>query len=76
MTKHKIKIKKGNQVKIITGKHKGQTGIIKNIITAKNKVVIENINIQTKHTKAKESGEKGTIIQIEGPIDYSNIKVI
>lgn len=76
MKSHKIKVKKGNQVKIISGKHKGQTGIVKTILSTKNKVVIENINIQTKHIKAQESGEKGNITQIEGPIDYSNIKII
>nr|ARW68756.1 ribosomal protein L24 [Palisada sp.] len=76
MKKYKIKVKKGNTVKVISGKHKGQTGIVKEIINNKNKIVVEKINIQTKHTKAKQSEDKGIIQQIEGPIHYSNIKII
>nr|YP_010951800.1 50S ribosomal protein L24 [Laurencia elata]WMP11620.1 50S ribosomal protein L24 [Laurencia tasmanica]WMP12739.1 50S ribosomal protein L24 [Laurencia elata] len=76
MKKHKIKAKKGNKVKIISGKYKGQTGIIKEILNEKNKVIIKDINIQTKHVKVKQSEEKGSIKQIEGPIHYSNIKIV
>ena len=76
MKKHKIKVKKGSKVKVISGKHKGQTGIIKEILNEKNKVIIEQINIQTKHVKSKQSESKGTIDQKEGPIHYSNIKII
>nr|YP_010952018.1 50S ribosomal protein L24 [Laurencia obtusa]WMP12313.1 50S ribosomal protein L24 [Laurencia verruciformis]WMP12957.1 50S ribosomal protein L24 [Laurencia obtusa] len=76
MKKHKIKAKQGNTVKIISGKYKGQTGIIKEVLNEKNKVIIQNINIQTKHVKVKQSEEKGSIKQIEGPIHYSNIKIV
>jgi len=76
MTKYKIKAKKGNKVQIISGKYKGKTGTIKEILTSKNKVTIEDINIKTKHIKPKQSEEKGSIIQIEGPIHYSNIKLL
>lgn len=76
MKKHKIKAKKGNTVKIISGRYKGQTGIIKEVLNEKNKVIIQNINIQTKHVKVKQSEEKGNIKQIEGPIHYSNIKIV
>nr|CRF40166.1 Ribosomal protein L24 [Laurencia snackeyi] len=76
MKKHKIKVKQGDRVKIISGKYKGQTGIIKEVLNERNKVVIKDINIQTKHIKVKQSEEKGSIKQIEGPIHYSNIKVV
>nr|YP_009392733.1 ribosomal protein L24 [Bostrychia tenella]ARW61295.1 ribosomal protein L24 [Bostrychia tenella] len=75
-TKNKIKIKKGNNVKVISGKFKGQTGEIKNIIRKTNSVVIEGINFKTKHIKPQQSEEKGEIKKIECPIHYSNIKVI
>nr|YP_010951584.1 50S ribosomal protein L24 [Laurencia catarinensis]WMP12523.1 50S ribosomal protein L24 [Laurencia catarinensis] len=76
MKKYKIKAKKGNKVKIISGKYKGQMGIIKEILHEKNKVIIKDINIQTKHIKVKQSEEQGSIKQVEGPIHYSNIKVV
>nr|ARW60250.1 ribosomal protein L24 [Laurencieae sp.] len=76
MKKYRIKAKQGDSVKIISGKHKGQTGVIKKVLTKKNKVTVENINIQTKHVKAKQSEEKGLIKHIEGPIHYSNIQII
>nr|YP_009391697.1 ribosomal protein L24 [Laurenciella marilzae]ARW59841.1 ribosomal protein L24 [Laurenciella marilzae] len=76
MKKYKIKAKKGNEVKIISGKYKGKIGIIKEILYEKNKVIIDKINIQTKHIKVKQSEEKGIIKQVEGPIHYSNIKTI
>nr|YP_010171012.1 ribosomal protein L24 [Chondria tumulosa]QSD57153.1 ribosomal protein L24 [Chondria tumulosa] len=76
MKKYKIKVQKGDSVKIISGKYKGQIGKIKEVITKNNKVKIEEINIITKHIKPKQSEEKGSIIQVEAPIHYSNIKVL
>nr|ARW63778.1 ribosomal protein L24 [Chondria sp. (in: red algae)] len=76
MKKHKIQANKGDSIQVISGKYKGQTGIIKGIIEAKNKVTVEKINIKTKHIKPKQSEDKGSIVQIEGPIHYSNIKIL
>lgn len=73
MTKQKIKI--GDNVKIVAGKHKGQTGKIKKIILKTNGVIIENINFKTKHIKPKQNEEKGTIEKILSPINISNIKI-
>nr|YP_009394598.1 ribosomal protein L24 [Vertebrata thuyoides]ARW63160.1 ribosomal protein L24 [Vertebrata thuyoides] len=69
------KIKKDSTVEIISGKHKGKTGKILSICKKTRKVKIENINMQTKHIKPKQNDEKGHIMQIEGPIHYSNIKL-
>nr|YP_009398522.1 ribosomal protein L24 [Lophocladia kuetzingii]ARW67708.1 ribosomal protein L24 [Lophocladia kuetzingii] len=71
-----MKIKIGNNVKVISGKEKGKTGIVKHIFRKKNSVIIENINIKTKHIKPKQTEEKGCIKQIEGYINFSNIKII
>nr|WMP11888.1 50S ribosomal protein L24 [Laurencia australis]WMP12099.1 50S ribosomal protein L24 [Laurencia australis] len=76
MKKYKIRAQKGDKVKIISGKYKGQTGVIKEVLNEKNKVIIKDINLQTKHIKVKQSEEKGSIKQIEGPIHYSNVKVV
>lgn len=76
MTQQKRKIGIGDNAIIISGKYKGQTGKIIDIIGNKDKVRIENINMKTKHVKPKNSEDKGSIQQIEGPIHYSNIKPI
>jgi len=76
MTQRKKKIGIGDKATIISGKYKGQTGKIIDIIGNQNKVKIENINMKTKHVKPKDSEDKGSIRQIEGTIHYSNIKVI
>jgi len=72
----KNKIKCGDNVSIISGKYKGDTGKVISIIKKKNKIIIENINIKTKHIKPKQTEEKGYIKKIEAPIDYSNVKLI
>nr|YP_009399766.1 ribosomal protein L24 [Digenea simplex]ARW69585.1 ribosomal protein L24 [Digenea simplex] len=76
MNKKKVNIRKGDMVKIISGKYKGQNGLIKNIIHNKELVTIENINIKTKHVKPQRTEDKGYIDKLEGPIHYSKIKII
>nr|YP_009397073.1 ribosomal protein L24 [Spyridia filamentosa]ARW66259.1 ribosomal protein L24 [Spyridia filamentosa] len=73
--KNKICIKKGDNVKIISGINKNKTGIISKVLVKKNKVIISNMCLQTKHIKPKREGEKGQIIQQEAPIHISNIQV-
>ena len=72
----KIKIKKGDNVEVISGKDKGKQGIVLSIIKQKQQVIVENINVKTKHVKPKQTDEKGMIKKVEFPIHYSNIKII
>ena len=68
-----MKIKKGNQVKIITGKDKGKTGEVIEINRKMNTIKVKAINLVKKHTKpTKET--KGGIISKESFIHYSNVK--
>nr|UEQ12051.1 ribosomal protein L24 [Kumanoa mahlacensis] len=71
--KHKIHVKQGDQVKIISGADKGKIGIIKKVLYNKKKVVIKNINIKIKHNRPKQEGETGKISRLEKPIDSSNV---
>lgn len=67
------KIKKGDEVIVITGKDKGRRGTVVNVLVD-NRVVVENINIAKKHTKPNpNAGVAGGIIDKEMPIDISNI---
>ena len=66
-------LKKGTQVKVITGKDKGKTGEILEINRKLNKVKIKSINMIKKHTKPTKEN-KGGIISKESFIHYSNVK--
>ena len=72
----KIKIKKGDNVEVISGKETGKQGLVRSVLRSKQQVIIENVNIKTKHVKPKQTEDKGIIKEIECPIHYSNIKVV
>ena len=57
---------------VISGKDKGKTGTVLKAIPKKNKVVVEGVNVQTKHAKATRTSES-EIKHVEGPIDVSNV---
>ena len=68
------KIKKGDIVKIITGKDKGSEGKV--IRVADGKVVVEGVNVATKHKKPTKQGEDGGIIKVETPIYASKVQLV
>ena len=68
-----MKIQKGDKVKIIKGKDSGKSGSIVKVLKASNKVIVEGINMLTKHQKPKKEGEKGEKIQFASPINVSNV---
>lgn len=71
-----MKIKKGDNVKVLTGKDKGKSGTVESVLIKLNKVVVGGINIVKKHTKGKKKGEKGTIVEVASPIHASNVQKI
>ena len=71
----KFKIKKGDQVVVLTGKDKGKTGEVKKILTEDRKVVVQGINVQTKHRKPSASNPGG-LDKVEAPIHVSNVAVV
>ena len=68
-----LKIKKGDTVKVIAGKDKDKEGKVIAIDQKDGKVVVEGVNMLTKHTKPSASNQNGGIIHQEGPIDISNV---
>lgn len=68
------KIKKGDNVKVITGKDKGKEGKV--IAVMDSKVLVEGVNVVTKHSKASQSNPKGGILHQESPIDISNVMYV
>lgn len=67
-----MQIKKNDTVVVIAGKDKGKTGTVLRTIPKQNKVVVEGVNMQTKHAKATRTSAS-EIKHIEGPIDASNV---
>ncbi len=76
MSKVKIKIRKGDTVKVIAGNDKGNTGIVQEIITATNRVIVEGINVVTKHVKPSATNPNGGIEKVEAPIHISNVMFV
>ena len=71
----KINLKVGDQVKIISGFHKNETGEIIKINRKTGKVVVQGINFKFKHVKPNTENEIGEIKQFEAPIHHSNVKL-
>ena len=65
---NKMSIKKDDTVVVITGKDKGQRGKVLKVIPKEGKVVVEKINMVSRHTRPRKQGEEGGIIQKEAPL--------
>ncbi len=70
-----MKVKLNDQIVVISGKDKGKKGKIMKVMSNKEKVVVEKVNIRTKHIK-KRSDKPGEKIQFEAPIHVSNVMVL
>ena len=68
-----MKIKKGDMVKVIAGKDKDKEGKVIAVDKKDGKVLVEGVNMLTKHTKPSMANQNGGIIHQEGPIDASNV---
>jgi len=70
-----MKVKVGDNVKILAGKDKGKEGRVIRTLKKDNKVVVEGINMVKKHVKPNRMNEVGSIVDIEAPIHVSNVKL-
>jgi large subunit ribosomal protein L24 len=71
-----LKIKKGDTVKVIAGKDKDKEGKVIAVDPKKGTVLVEGVNMITKHTKPSMANQQGGIIHQEGPIDISNVMYV
>ena len=76
MSKQKFHVKKGDQVEVISGHHKGATGKVLQVLPKKSQVVIEGVRFIKKHTRKTQDNPQGAIIEREGPLHVSNVKVV
>jgi large subunit ribosomal protein L24 len=71
-----MKLRKGDTVQVITGKEKGKSGTILTVLPDTNQVIIEGINVATKHQKNKRSRSQGQIIEKSMPLSASNVALL
>jgi large subunit ribosomal protein L24 len=69
-------VKTGDEVLIITGKDKGKRGKVKQALPKKSRVVVEGLNIIKRHMKQRAPGKPSGIIEMEAPIQSSNVMLI
>ncbi len=71
-----MKIRKGDNVKILKGKDSGKTGKVLHVLEDKNKLVLEGLNLKYKHLRPKKQGEAGQKIMFPAPLDVSNVMLV
>ena len=71
-----MKIKKGDNVQVLSGNDKGKTGEVLEVIPKKDKIIVKGINIRKKHIKPRKQGEEGGIIPVECAIYSSKVNVV
>ncbi len=69
-----MKVKKGDKVKVITGKDRGKEGVVISVMRKEERVVVDGLNIRKRHVRDKS--EKGSIVEFSAPMHASNVKVI
>ena len=69
----KMRIKKGDTVQVISGKDKGKTGEVLRTLPYENRVVVQGINLRTRHMKPTQEGETGRIVTEEASLHASNV---
>ena len=72
----KMTIKTGDNVVVIAGKEKGKTGKVVSVYANRNRVLVDGVNVVSKHQKARSQQEKSQIVKKSAPIDASNVQVI
>ena len=71
-----MKIKKGDQVKILSGKDRGRSGKVLVSYPREGKITVEGVNMLTRHRKSRKQGQKGEKVRVSVPVDASNVLLI
>lgn len=76
MSRIKTHVKKGDEVVVISGNHKGESGTVLLVNPTKKQVLVEGVRKIKKHVKRNQEYPDGTILEREGPIHISNVKLV
>jgi large subunit ribosomal protein L24 len=71
-----LKIKKGDRVKVLTGKDRGKDGEVTRVLPAKGKVIVDGVNVVKKHQRATKATMQGGIIDKDMPVPVANVALI
>ncbi len=71
-----MRIKKGDTVVVIAGKDRGKRGTVTRVLPREERVVVEGVNIITKHVKPRQHGQSGERVQFPGAIHVSNVQLV
>ena len=71
-----MKVKVGDNVRVITGSNKGKEGKVLKVLRKENRVIVDGVNVVKKHVKPNRTNESGGILETEAPIHISNVKVL
>ena len=76
MSKAKFHVKRGDIVRVISGNHRGSSGKILQVLPEKAQVIIEGVRLIKKHQRKTQDNPNGAIVEREGPIHVSNVKIV
>ena len=71
-----MKLKKGDTVRVITGKDKGKEGVVQRVLPTENKVIVSGVNTAKKHQKARKQNQQAAIIDRDMPVHASNVMLL
>ncbi|MEY4722702.1 MAG: ribosomal protein [Candidatus Parcubacteria bacterium] len=71
-----MRIKKGDNVKVMAGKDKGKTGKVMQVFPERDRVVVEGVNAMTKHLRTRGADAKGQKVEFSGPVRASNVLLV
>ena len=71
-----LKVKKGDNVQVLSGNDKTKTGEVLQVIPKTEKIIVKGVNIRKKHVKPRKQGEESGIIPVECPIHMSKVNVV
>jgi large subunit ribosomal protein L24 len=71
-----MKLKKGDNIKVIRGKDKGKTGKVEKVFPKENKVLIANVNLYKRHLKSRSQGQPSEIVTLTKPLSQANVVLI
>jgi large subunit ribosomal protein L24 len=71
-----MKLRKGDHVRVITGKDKGKEGVVERVLPTENKVIVTGVNTASRHQRARRANEQAGIIDKDMPVDVSNVMYV
>lgn len=71
-----FRIKKGDEVKVISGNDRGEKGKVISVLVGTGRIVVEGVNLKKKHVRPKRAGAKGEVVQIPAPLHISRVMLV